>query len=153
MVIFFVWFWYQGDGGFIEWLWEYSLFFDLLEEFKKDSYKFFFVVLIELREIILKNIDILILQEIQFLDEPPKLVIWMFPWNGRHLSEQFPFIYLFSDSYWSSLLNFLVVTYRFLRRADVYSPPKFGYIFSCIISYYQMALIWISTTNWSFTLN
>ena len=42
----FVWFWYQGDGGFIEWLWECSLLFSLLEEFEKDRYKFF-VCLVE----------------------------------------------------------------------------------------------------------
>ena len=42
-----VWFWYQGDGGFIECLWEYSLLFSLLEEFEKDQYKFFFVCLVE----------------------------------------------------------------------------------------------------------
>ena len=28
-----VWFWYQGDGGFIEWAWEYSFLFNFLEEF------------------------------------------------------------------------------------------------------------------------
>ena len=39
----FVWFWYWGDGGFTECLWECS--FNLLEEFKKDWYKFFFVFL------------------------------------------------------------------------------------------------------------
>ena len=36
-----VWFWYQGDGGFIVWLWEFSPIFNLLEEFEKDRYKFF----------------------------------------------------------------------------------------------------------------
>ena len=30
----FVWFWYQGVGGFIECLWECSLLFNLLEEFE-----------------------------------------------------------------------------------------------------------------------
>ena len=44
--IIFVWFWYQGDGGFIECLWECSLLYSLLEEFEKDQYKFF-VCLIE----------------------------------------------------------------------------------------------------------
>ena len=39
----FVWFWYQGVGGFIECLWEYSLFSNLLEEFEKDQYRFLFV--------------------------------------------------------------------------------------------------------------
>ena len=34
----FVWFWYQGDGGFIECLWEWSFFFNLLEWFKNDQY-------------------------------------------------------------------------------------------------------------------
>ena len=29
----FVWFWYRGEGGFIEWLWEWSLLLSLLEEF------------------------------------------------------------------------------------------------------------------------
>lgn len=43
----FVWFWYQRDGNFIECLWECSLFFNLLEEFQKDQYKFFFVCLLE----------------------------------------------------------------------------------------------------------
>ena len=37
----FIWFWYQGDGGFKEWLWECSLLFSLLEEFEKDKYNFF----------------------------------------------------------------------------------------------------------------
>ena len=41
-----VWFWYSGDGGFIEYLWDRS-FFILLEKFKNDQYKFFFVYLIE----------------------------------------------------------------------------------------------------------
>ena len=36
-----VWFWYQGDGGFIECLWECSFLFSLLEQFEKDQYKFF----------------------------------------------------------------------------------------------------------------
>ena len=31
----FVWFWYQGDGDLIGWLWECSLPFRLLEEFEK----------------------------------------------------------------------------------------------------------------------
>ena len=37
----FVWFWYQGDSGFIKWLWECSLLLSLLEEFEKDLCKFF----------------------------------------------------------------------------------------------------------------
>jgi len=37
----FVWFWYKGDGGFIEWLWKYSLLFSLVVEFEKDQCKFF----------------------------------------------------------------------------------------------------------------
>ena len=36
----FVWFWYQGDGGIIGWLWECSFLFNLLEDFKKDWCKF-----------------------------------------------------------------------------------------------------------------
>ena len=44
----FVWFWYQGDGGFIEWYWGCSLPSILLEEFEKYWYKFFFVCLLEL---------------------------------------------------------------------------------------------------------
>ena len=43
----FFWFWYQGDGGFIQWIWECSLLFSLLEEFEKDWYNFFFVGLVE----------------------------------------------------------------------------------------------------------
>ena len=43
----FVWFWYQGDGGFMEWIWECSLLFSLLEEFEKNWYKIFFVCLVE----------------------------------------------------------------------------------------------------------
>ena len=35
------------DGGFIEYLWECSFFFSLLEKFKKDGYTFFFVCLVE----------------------------------------------------------------------------------------------------------
>ena len=31
----FAWFWYQGDGGFIAYLWECSLLFNLLEEFER----------------------------------------------------------------------------------------------------------------------
>ena len=43
----YLWFWYQGDGGFIECLWECSLIFNLLQDFEKDKYKFFFVCLVE----------------------------------------------------------------------------------------------------------
>ena len=44
----FVWFWYQGDGGLIECLWECSLLFSLLEELERDQcLKFFFVCLVE----------------------------------------------------------------------------------------------------------
>ena len=43
----FVWFWSQGDGGFIECLWECSLLFSFLEEFETDWYKKFFVCLVE----------------------------------------------------------------------------------------------------------
>ena len=32
----FVWFWYQGDSGFIEYLWEASFLFDLLEDYWKE---------------------------------------------------------------------------------------------------------------------
>ena len=39
--IVFVGFWHQGDGGFIEWLWECSLLFNLSEKFEKDWYTFF----------------------------------------------------------------------------------------------------------------
>ena len=42
-----VWLWYQGDDGFIECLWEYSLFFSLLQEFEENQYKSFFVCLVE----------------------------------------------------------------------------------------------------------
>ena len=31
-----LWFWYQGNGGFIECLWEYSFLFILLKEFQKN---------------------------------------------------------------------------------------------------------------------
>ena len=41
------WFWYQGDGGFLECLWECSLFNLLVEEFGEGFYKFFFVCLVE----------------------------------------------------------------------------------------------------------
>ena len=41
-----LWFWYQGDGHFIECLRECSLLFHFLEELKKDQYKFF-VCLVE----------------------------------------------------------------------------------------------------------
>ena len=43
----FVWFWYQGDGGFIECLQVFPFFLSLLEKFKKDGYKFFIVCLLE----------------------------------------------------------------------------------------------------------
>ena len=43
----FVGFWYQGNGGFIECLWEGSFLFSFLEEFEKDGYKFFSVRLVE----------------------------------------------------------------------------------------------------------
>ena len=43
----FVWFWYQGDVSFVEWIWECSFLFNLLEEFGKNWYKFFFVYLVE----------------------------------------------------------------------------------------------------------
>ena len=50
----FVWFWYQGDSGFIEWLCEYSHLFSLLEDFEKGRYRSFFVCLVEfLSEVIL----------------------------------------------------------------------------------------------------
>ena len=42
-----VWFWCQGDGGFIECLWECPFLFDLLEEFEKVWNEFFFVCLVE----------------------------------------------------------------------------------------------------------
>ena len=35
-----VWFWYQGDSGIIEWLWDCFPLFKLLEELEKDWYKF-----------------------------------------------------------------------------------------------------------------
>ena len=38
-VIFFLWylwFWYQGDGGLIQWAWEYSFLCNFLEEYQKD---------------------------------------------------------------------------------------------------------------------
>ena len=31
--VFFVWFWYQGDGGFIEWVWKCSFPCNFLKEF------------------------------------------------------------------------------------------------------------------------
>ena len=37
----FVWFSYQGDGSFIEWLWECSFLFSLPEEFENSQYTFF----------------------------------------------------------------------------------------------------------------
>jgi len=40
-------FWNLGDAGFIECLWDYSYFFNLLEKFKKDVYEFFFVNFVE----------------------------------------------------------------------------------------------------------
>ena len=41
----FVWCWCYT--GLLEWLWECSLLFSLLEEFKEDRYKFFLVYLVE----------------------------------------------------------------------------------------------------------
>ena len=32
----FVWFWYQGDGGLVEWVWECSFLCNFWEEFEKD---------------------------------------------------------------------------------------------------------------------
>ena len=43
--MFLIWFWYQGDGGFVEWIWECSLIFNLLELFEKDRYKLFICLL------------------------------------------------------------------------------------------------------------
>ena len=33
-----VWFWYQGNGVLIEWIWENSVFFNFLESFEKGRY-------------------------------------------------------------------------------------------------------------------
>jgi len=44
---FFVWFWYQSNGGFIEHLCKCFLLFSLLKEFERGWYKFFFVFLVE----------------------------------------------------------------------------------------------------------
>ena len=46
LLVLFVWYWYQGDGGFIECLWEFSL-FNFLEGFEKVQYRFFFVCLVD----------------------------------------------------------------------------------------------------------
>ena len=43
----FVWFWYQGNGGLVEWIWEHSLLFNFLEYFEENKYKFFFICLVE----------------------------------------------------------------------------------------------------------
>ena len=32
-------FWNEGDGGLIEYLWEYSFFFNLLKEFQEDGHQ------------------------------------------------------------------------------------------------------------------
>ena len=37
----YLWFCYHGDGDFTEFLWEYSFFFNILEEFKKNQFTFF----------------------------------------------------------------------------------------------------------------
>ena len=37
----FVWFWYQGDGGLIEWVWKCSFLCNFLKEFQKDRYYLF----------------------------------------------------------------------------------------------------------------
>ena len=43
----FVWFWYQGDGGLIEWVWECFSLCYILEEFDKDRCLIFSKCLIE----------------------------------------------------------------------------------------------------------
>ena len=44
----FVWFWYQGNGGLTEWIWECSFVFVFFEFFfEKDRYKFLFICLVE----------------------------------------------------------------------------------------------------------
>ena len=43
----FVWFWYQGDGGLVGWVWECSSLCYILEEFKKDRCKLFSKCFIE----------------------------------------------------------------------------------------------------------
>ena len=43
LLVLFVWYWYQGDGGFIGCLWEFTL-FSFLEGFEKVQYRFFFCV-------------------------------------------------------------------------------------------------------------
>ena len=40
----FIWFWYQGNSGFIECPWECSLLYSLLEDFERDQYEFFLYV-------------------------------------------------------------------------------------------------------------
>ena len=34
----FVWFWYQSDGGLIEWVWECSFLWNFLEAFQKETF-------------------------------------------------------------------------------------------------------------------
>ena len=43
----FVWFWYQGDGGLVEWVWECSSLCYILEKFEKDMCSLFSKCLIE----------------------------------------------------------------------------------------------------------
>ena len=44
---FFIWFWYQGNAGLLEWARKYSLLFSLLEWFEKNRYLLFFKCLVE----------------------------------------------------------------------------------------------------------
>ena len=46
--VIFVWFWYQNDGGFVEWIWEFSFLCNFLEEFEQDRYYLFSKLLIEI---------------------------------------------------------------------------------------------------------
>ena len=43
----FVWFWCQGDGGLVEWVWECSSLCYIVEEFEKDRCQLFSKCLIE----------------------------------------------------------------------------------------------------------
>ena len=43
----FIWFWYQGDGGLIKWVWKCSFLCNFLEEFQKDRRLFFSKCLLE----------------------------------------------------------------------------------------------------------
>ena len=129
----FIWFWYQGDGGFRECSWACSLLFSFLDKFENDWYEVFFLCLVE----------------------STCWAIWASTFVCREfLNYRFYFIFSFWCSSYMFLLDSLLEGCMFLESCSfplscqicchiIVHSSLYGFLYFCGIGYYVFFIFYL----------